>query len=126
MTKSIHPENNKKVTFEVVINTCHGGFGMDQALLDNIKERKGHEVDEGIRRDDPDFIAALREMQTDKHYRGAPYAELYILTVTSVSPLFVIREYDGFESVETIEDFEREAELSQAKEFGKIFPQLYI
>ncbi len=84
---------------KVVINACHGGFGLSEAALDEYKNRAGV-TDENfwywdIPRDCPDLVAMIEEYGTDA---GGDFSDLKIVEVPDGIDWY-IEEYDGKEWV---------------------------
>ena len=77
---------------KVVINTCYGGFSVQQWVRDAL----GYEWDHYIPRDDPRLVALLEE-KGNKALRGA-CADLKIAAIPSDVD-WTIEEYDGMEWV---------------------------
>jgi hypothetical protein len=91
-------------TFKVVINVCHGGFGLSDEATAMFRKLKGIADDERttyadeIARDDADLIAIVEALGEKAN---TTYAELKVIEV----PVWVrekgwsIGEYDGWEWV---------------------------
>ena len=84
---------------KVVINACHGGFGLSEAALDEYKNRAGI-TDErfwyyDIPRDCPDLVAMVEEGGTDVN---GTYSDLKVVNVPE-NVNWYIEEYDGMEHV---------------------------
>jgi hypothetical protein len=90
-----------KKTREIVINRCHGGFGLSDEARDFIKDRalaregKFKGDFRSIARDDPDLVAAVKELGDAVNDR---YAELEIVLIPG-DIKWTVEEYDGFEWV---------------------------
>lgn len=76
---------------EIVINNCHGGFGLSPAARDFI----GIENDYDIERDDPRLILAVKELGS---LVNGSYADLSVVQIPA-GVLWEICEYDGAEWV---------------------------
>lgn len=83
-------------TYKVVINTCHGGFGLSRAGRDRLVELGYTDDIRYIRRHDPRLVRVIEELGTKASGR---YAQLVIVKITD--PEYIIEEYDGMESVTT-------------------------
>lgn len=83
----------------IVINTCHGGFGLSTKALTEYKKLAGITDDQfyhdDIDRDDVYLVQVIKDLGTDAN--GA-YAELKIIEVP-VDVKWQIEEYDGIEWV---------------------------
>ena len=74
---------------KVVINDCHGGFGLSQKALDFL----GIESEYDISRDDPELI---KYVETLKEEANGNCAKLKIIEIPD-DVEYVIEEYDGAE-----------------------------
>lgn len=93
---------------KVVINTCHGGFGLNPDAEARYWEIKGGEKPEGwyddlIARDDPALVQVVEEM--GPRGSGAGYSYLEIQDVPP-GTIYRISEYDGLEHIETRDGIE--------------------
>lgn len=82
----------------VVINSCHGGFGLSDEAVNRYKELTGVtdlKSYDDISRDDPYLISAIKELG-DK--ANGSYAELKIVEIPADVD-WTIKEYDGSEWV---------------------------
>lgn len=86
---------------KVVINTCHGGFGLSRDAWVVYCMRHGWDPDDQnlhdrmLQRDDPDLVAVIEDLGTAA---DGEFAQLKIVEVPrEVS--WVIEEYDGMEWV---------------------------
>lgn len=84
---------------KVVINRCHGGFGLSEKAETLYKERKGI-VDPNwyywdIPRDDPVLVNIIEELGADA---GGRYSELAIVDIPN-DVEWQVDEYDGLEWV---------------------------
>ena len=81
----------------VVINKCHGGFGLSTKALNRYSELSGQDSfdDRDIPRDDPYLVQIIHELGEDADGR---YAELKIVEIPANVDWF-IEEYDGREWV---------------------------
>jgi hypothetical protein len=82
---------------KIVINTCHGGFGLSDQALKLYCERKGitQIYHWNIERDDPVLIEIIEEMGEAS---GGSYADLKIVDIPD-DVFWQIEEYDGKEWV---------------------------
>jgi len=84
---------------KVVINACHGGFGLSEVALTEFKNRKGitdpdfWELD--ITRDDPILVQLIEEMGEDVNNR---YSKLKVVDIPD-DVEWTVMEYDGLEWV---------------------------
>jgi hypothetical protein len=84
---------------KIVINDCHGGFGLTDAALEEYKSRKGI-TDENffervIPRDCPVLVAMIEEQGTAVN---GDFADLKIVEIPD-DVNWYIEEYDGLEHV---------------------------
>jgi hypothetical protein len=100
-----------EVTFEMVINTCFGGFGLSQQAAEKIFRRKGisytlesigsrvyplangKTVDEIVARNDLDLVAVVREMGK------AADGDCAKLEIKSVTVYVSTHSFDGKETI---------------------------
>lgn len=89
---------------KIVYNADYGGFGLSKAALDEYNKRTSKDVEwsSDIERTDPVLVAIVEEMG-DK--ASGDYSSLRIIDLEPGTQYF-IDEYDGWESVVTIEDIE--------------------
>ena len=92
---------------KIVYNTCFGGFGLSQKAIDRYWELKGELIPESwweidLDRADPALVQVVEELGGEAD--GA-YADLDIRDLESGTK-YIIDEYDGLETVMTIDDFE--------------------
>ena len=92
---------------KIVYNTCFGGFGLSQKAKDRYWELKGESMPESwweidLDRADPALVQVVEELGGEAN--GA-YADLKIHELESGTK-YIIDEYDGLETVMTIDDFE--------------------
>jgi hypothetical protein len=89
---------------KIVYNACYGGFGLSKAALDMYNELSGRNVTYGedVSRTDP-FLVRVVEALGDK--AGDRFSELRIRELKRGTK-YRIDEYDGWESVMTIDDYE--------------------
>ena len=84
---------------KVVINACHGGFGLSDMALAEFKARKGitdpHFYEHEIDRDDPVLVDIVETFGNDANTR---YSELKIVEIPDDIEWYV-EEYDGREWV---------------------------
>lgn len=83
----------------IVINTCHGGFGLSDKAFERYKELAGIDdpclCDFDIDRDDPHLVQVVRDMGLEAN---GQFASLKIVEVPA-DVLWEIDEYDGLEWV---------------------------
>lgn len=100
-----------EITFDMVINTCFGGFGLSQRAAEEVFRRKnipyalekfgsrvypladGKTVDEYVPRNDADLVAVVREMGQ------AANGDLADLKIKSVTISISTDNYDGKETI---------------------------
>lgn len=84
---------------KIVINTCHGGFGLSESAHNQFRKIKGitdpYHFAHDIPRDDPDLIQIVEEMGKQSH---GDYANLKIVEIPD-DVHWHIGEYDGCEWV---------------------------
>jgi hypothetical protein len=84
---------------KVVINKCHGGFGLSKEAENKYKELAGisnpNFYDRSIARDDEHLIAVVELMGSEA---GGRYADLKIVEIPDDIKWY-IEEYDGLEWV---------------------------
>jgi hypothetical protein len=83
---------------QIVINVCHGGFGLSEQAQNRYRELAGIPLAEyrwEIARDDPHLVATVLELGTAANGK---YAELKVVTIPDDVEWF-IEEYDGCEWV---------------------------
>lgn len=82
---------------KVVINVCHGGFGLSEEAIDRFLELKGQSLNfDTIERDDPILVQVVEELGSNSFDLGT---KLKVVEVPA-GQLYRIDEYDGFESIE--------------------------
>ena len=83
---------------EIVINHCHGGFGLSDAALERYNALTGKSViyHWDLNRADPALIQVIKEMGTES--AGGTYSELKIVDIPD-GVEWEIEEYDGMEWV---------------------------
>lgn len=83
----------------IVINKCHGGFGLSKVAMEEYKRRAGITDDSAydfeIARDDEHLVAIVKEMGSEA---DSGYAELKIVEIPD-GVEWQIDEYDGLEWV---------------------------
>ena len=81
----------------IVINICHGGFGLSELALDRYKKYTGtkHIYDREIARDDPALVKVVEELGADSY---GSYAKLKVVEIPG-DVEWQIDEYDGDEWV---------------------------
>ena len=88
---------------KIVYNACWGGFGLSKAAWERYVELGGKaESEYDVSRTDPILVQVVEELGTDA---DGEYAELSIADVPAGTK-YRIDEYDGFESVRTINDYD--------------------
>jgi hypothetical protein len=88
---------------KIVYNSCYGGFGLSRAAWERYVELGGKaESDYDIERTDSILVQVVEELGEDAN---SLYSELAIADVP-VGTKYRIDEYDGNESVMTIDDYE--------------------
>jgi hypothetical protein len=86
---------------KIVINTCHGGFGLSDLAIRRYAEIKYNSGDVNtihvydIRRDDPALVQVVEELGKESFDR---YADLKIVEIPE-DVSWYIEEYDGREHV---------------------------
>jgi hypothetical protein len=92
---------------KIAYNACYGGFGLSVRGETRYAEIKGIKVtdfhDRDIPRDDPALIQVIEELGSKE--ASSRFAELRIKEVRKGTK-YRIDEYDGAESVMTIDDYE--------------------
>lgn len=93
---------------KIVYNACHGGFGLSKAAMARYAEIKGLNDSErealddwDIPRDDKALVQVVEEM---REAANGYCASLEIAELTA-GVLYQIDEYDGYETVMTIDDY---------------------
>lgn len=83
----------------IVINTCHGGFGLSEQAETLYKEMAGITdpdwYDRAVARDDPYLVKIVQDLKEESYGR---FAELKIVEVPA-DVEWTIDEYDGMEWV---------------------------
>ena len=80
---------------KIVINECYGGFGFSNEAVEILGEEYKDKWD--IKRDDPKVIALIEEMGSE--FVSDKFACLVVVEVPEEATDYMIREYDGYESV---------------------------
>jgi hypothetical protein len=83
---------------QIVINVCHGGFGLSDQASQRYRELAGIPLSEyrwEIARDDPALVKTVLELGEQANGK---YAELKVVTIPSDVEWY-IEEYDGMEHV---------------------------
>lgn len=87
---------------KVLYNSCYGGFGVSQALIDHIFVKYGIEIKsysiEPFERHDPRLIESVLEVGLEESSDRCAKLEIYDL---DEHKKYYIDEYDGYESVIT-------------------------
>ncbi len=87
--------------FEVVYNACYGGFSLSDKALAWLKENgmdledNCYPLENELPRHHPLLVKCVKELGNEAGN------QLSYLVIAEVSGKYRIREYDGFESVET-------------------------
>lgn len=89
---------------KIVYNACYGGFGLSDEALDLYEKLSGKrpEWHDDFVRHDPHLVAVVEQLGERANSR---YSNLCIAEVPSGTS-YRIDEYDGLESVMTINDYE--------------------
>jgi hypothetical protein len=89
---------------KIVYNACFGGFGLSDEARIRYQELSGVEpgYDYELSRTDPVLVQVVEELGPRASDR---YAELFIAEVPA-GTRYRIDEYDGLESVMTVDDYE--------------------
>jgi hypothetical protein len=91
-----------KVT-KIVYNACFGGFGLSEAAWERYRELGGQATSRSdINRADPALVQVVEELDDEANTR---FSDLRI-TELPAGTKYRIDEYDGNESVCTIDDYE--------------------
>ena len=82
----------------IVINRCHGGFGLTDEALDYYNSLTGLSAQEywGIQRDDPFLIQTINHLGAEA--AGGKYSQLVLVDIPE-DVRWEIGEYDGMEWV---------------------------
>ena len=93
-------------TYKVVYNTCFGGFGLSRKAIARLTElgvvyESEYDYSYYMKRHDPLLVQVVEELGDGA---GAEYSKLMAEEISS--PLYIIQEYDGSETVMTPEDIE--------------------
>lgn len=91
-------------TYKVVINTCFGSFGLSKKAIARLTELgvvydSEYDYSYDMKRHDPLLLQVVEELG---HEAGADYSKLMVEEISS--PLYIIREYDGRETLVTPEN----------------------
>lgn len=88
---------------KIVYNACYGGFGLSDEALDLYEKLTGNrpEWHDDFVRHDPHLVAVVEQL--GERANGS-YSELVIAEVPAGTK-YRIDEYDGLESVMTVEDY---------------------
>jgi hypothetical protein len=91
---------------KVVYNACYGGFGLSQEAMDRYTELSGVTdfYARDLRRSDPFLVQVVEELGEDAN---DGFSNLAIRDVP-VGTYWRIDEYDGFERVMTMEEYDWE------------------
>lgn len=89
---------------KIVYNACYGGFGLSQEAVIRYREITGAEApyDRAIERNDPALVQVVEELGSKAN---GSCADLCIAEVPA-GTRYRIDEYDGLESVMTIDDYD--------------------
>ena len=80
---------------KIVINECYGGFGFSDEAKKILGKEYKYEWD--VKRDDPKLIALIEEMGNE--FVSDKLSCLVVVEVPEEATDYMIREYDGYESV---------------------------
>ena len=80
---------------KIVINECYGGFGFSNEAVEILG--KEYEYKWNVERDDPKLIALIEEKGSE--FVSGTFACLVVVEVPEEATDYIIREYDGYESV---------------------------
>jgi hypothetical protein len=86
------------MTQKIVINACHGGFGLSELASNHYRALAGIPLSEyrwEIARDDPHLVQTVQELG---EAANGKYAELKVVEVPD-GVEWLIAEYDGWEHV---------------------------
>jgi hypothetical protein len=81
---------------QIVINTCHGGFGLSEAAGLRYRELAGVPLSDyrwDLQRDDPALVQTVQELG---EAANGQYAKLKVVTIPD-DVEWTIEEYDGME-----------------------------
>lgn len=94
--------------YKVVINNCYGGFGLsDKAveMLEQLKKEKGEKFSKNkiydLPRHDSDLVKVV---ETLGRKANSDFSKLEIESIRS--RLYKIKEYDGLERIDEINDYD--------------------
>ena len=88
---------------KIVYNACFGGFGLSETAWERYRELGGQETDRwDINRADPVLVQVVEELGEEANTR---FSELRIRDLPEGTK-YRIDEYDGNESVCTIDDYD--------------------
>jgi hypothetical protein len=88
---------------KIVYNACFGGFGLSDKAVERYRELTGQVADRwNINRADPALAQVVEELGDEANTR---FSDLQIADVPAGTK-YRIDEYDGNESVMTIDDYE--------------------
>jgi len=90
-------------TYKVVYNTCFGGFGLSKKAIARLTElgvvySSEYDYAYCMKRHDPLLVQVVEELGDQA---GADYSKLMVEEIGS--PLYIIQDYDGSETVMTPE-----------------------
>ena len=93
------------ITYKVVLNGCYGGFGLSQVAVARLKElgvkyEDDYEYNE-MERNDPLLIQVVEELGEEA---SDDCSRLHVAEVNT--PLYIIEEHDGLESIKTTNSFD--------------------
>jgi len=116
---------------KLVINACHGGFGLSIEAIDIINKKKNLELPDKdfidpyysfqgkFPRYDIDLVETVEQLGTKA---SGEFANLMIVEVQG--PRFILNEYDGWESIETPET--TKWEIIDTQEIRDEYPELFL
>ena len=88
---------------KIVYNACFGGFGLSEAAWERYRELGGQATSRWeINRADPALVQAVEELDDEANTR---FSDLRIIDIPAGTK-YRIDEYDGNESVMTVDDYQ--------------------
>ena len=95
--------------FEVVVNKCHGGFGLSKKALEMIAELKGVNIGVGdaayynfertLARHDKHLVSVVKKLGKDAN---EVYSKLAIVTIDL--PVYKLETFDGLECIVELDE----------------------
>jgi hypothetical protein len=117
-----------KVKF--AINTCYGGFGLEQNVQDTINALKtdrglpNFEWIDSLKRTDKEMIEVIEKYQAEGIDVNDTFADVQIIEVEMKDPRYELVEYDGLESINTPDSIPWD--IAETPELMDKFPQYYV